>query len=50
MKVTKAQVEANRAHIVDTACTLFRERGYDGVGVAELMATALAVLSERSTP
>ena len=40
MKVTKAQVEANRAHIVDTACTLFRERGYDGVGVAELMATA----------
>lgn len=40
MKVTKAQVEANRAHIVETACTLFRERGYDGVGVAELMATA----------
>lgn len=40
MKVTKAQVEANRAHIVDTASTLFRERGYDGVGVAELMATA----------
>ncbi|MBG0844466.1 TetR/AcrR family transcriptional regulator [Pseudomonas chengduensis] len=40
MKVTKAQVEANRAHIVETACTLFRERGYDGIGVAELMATA----------
>jgi TetR/AcrR family transcriptional repressor of nem operon len=40
MKVTKAQVEANRAHIVETACTLFRERGYDGVGVAELMAAA----------
>ncbi len=40
MKVTKAQVEANRAHIVDTASTLFRERGYDGVGVAELMSTA----------
>ena len=40
MKVTKAQVEANRAHIVDTASTLFRARGYDGVGVAELMATA----------
>lgn len=40
MKVTKAQVEANRAHIVETASTLFRERGYDGVGVAELMATA----------
>lgn len=40
MKVTKAQVEANRAHIVDTASTLFRARGYEGVGVAELMATA----------
>lgn len=40
MKVTKAQVEANRAHIVETASMLFRERGYDGVGVAELMATA----------
>lgn len=38
MKVTKAQ--ANRAHIVETASTLFRERGYDGVGVAELMAAA----------
>lgn len=40
MKVTKAQVEANRARIVETASSLFRERGYDGVGVAELMATA----------
>ncbi len=40
MKVTKAQVEANRAHIVATASALFRERGYDGVGVAELMAAA----------
>lgn len=40
MRVTKAQVEANRAHIVETASTLFRERGYDGVGVAELMANA----------
>lgn len=40
MKVTKAQVQANRAHIVETASTLFRERGYDGVGVADLMAAA----------
>lgn len=40
MKVTKAQAQANRAHIVETASTLFRERGYDGVGVADLMATA----------
>ena len=40
MKVTKAQAEENRAHIVATASALFRERGYDGVGIAELMATA----------
>ena len=40
MKVTKAQAQANRAHIVETAATLFRERGYDGVGIADLMAAA----------
>jgi TetR/AcrR family transcriptional repressor of nem operon len=40
MKVTKAQAQANRAHIVQTASALFRERGYDGVGIADLMAVA----------
>ncbi len=40
MKITKAQAQANRAHVVKTASTLFRERGYDGVGVADLMAAA----------
>jgi len=40
MKVTKAQAQQNRARIVETASALFRERGYDGVGVAELMAAA----------
>lgn len=40
MKVSKAQVQENRARIVATAAALFRERGYDGVGVAELMAAA----------
>lgn len=40
MKVTKAQVQENRARIVEMAAVLFRERGYDGVGVAELMAAA----------
>lgn len=40
MKVTKAQAQANRAHIVETATKLFRERGYDGVGIADLMAAA----------
>jgi TetR/AcrR family transcriptional repressor of nem operon len=40
MRVTKAQAQANRVRIVETASTLFRERGYDGVGVADLMAAA----------
>lgn len=40
MKVTKAQAQANRAHIVETASLLFRERGYEGVGIADIMATA----------
>lgn len=40
MKVTKAQMQSNRAHIVETASALFRERGYDGVGIADLMAVA----------
>lgn len=40
MKITKTQSLTNRAHIVETASELFRERGYEGVGVAELMATA----------
>lgn len=40
MKVTKAQAQANRAQVVETASTLFREHGYDGIGVADLMAAA----------
>ena len=40
MKVTKAQAQANRSRIVETASALFRERGYDGVGIADLMAVA----------
>lgn len=40
MKITKAQAQANRAHVVETASQLFRERGYDGVSVADLMAAA----------
>lgn len=40
MKVTKQQAQTNRAHIVETASALFRERGYDGVGIADLMAAA----------
>jgi TetR/AcrR family transcriptional repressor of nem operon len=40
MKVTKAQAQENREHIVKIASELFRERGYDGIGIAELMGAA----------
>lgn len=40
MRVTKAQAQANREHIVETASELFRDRGFDGVGVSDLMAAA----------
>jgi len=40
VRVSKAQAQANREHIVETASELFRERGFDGVGVADLMAAA----------
>lgn len=40
MKVTRAQANENRERIVDVAAALFRERGFDGVGVAELMKEA----------
>lgn len=40
MRVSKAQAQANRARVVETASALFRERGYDGVSVVDLMAAA----------
>lgn len=40
MKVSKEQVRENRMRIVETASELFRERGYDGIGISELMSEA----------
>lgn len=40
MKVTREQAAQNRERIVDTAARLFRERGFEGVGVADLMKAA----------
>lgn len=37
MRVTREQADATRERIVDTAARLFREKGYDGIGVADLM-------------
>ncbi|KQN26397.1 hypothetical protein ASE86_09815 [Sphingomonas sp. Leaf33] len=40
MKVTREQMQANRARILTEAGRLFREQGFDTVGVAEIMRAA----------
>ncbi|CAN2533714.1 hypothetical+protein [Methylocapsa aurea] len=40
MRITKEQKQENHDRIVAIASEMFRERGYDGVGVAELMERA----------
>src|SRR5262245_22364805 len=40
MKVTREQAAENRERIVNTAARLFRERGFDGIGVADIMKSA----------
>lgn len=40
MKVSKEQAAENRERVVQTAAKLFRERGYNGIGVADLMKSA----------
>src|SRR6266478_3735251 len=37
MKVSREKAAANRERIVDVASRLFREKGFDGIGVADLM-------------
>ncbi|MFI5934422.1 TetR/AcrR family transcriptional regulator [Actinoplanes sp. NPDC051494] len=39
-RVSQAQAQANRQRVVETAARLFRERGVQGVSVADLMAAA----------
>lgn len=40
MKVSREQAAENRERIVRVAAKLFRERGFDGIGVADLMKAA----------
>jgi TetR/AcrR family transcriptional regulator, transcriptional repressor for nem operon len=40
MKVSREQAAENRERIVQVAAKLFRERGFDGIGVADLMKSA----------
>src|SRR5437763_1931682 len=37
MKVSREQAAENRERIVETAAQRFRERGFEGIGVADLM-------------
>lgn len=37
MRVSRERAQATREHIKRTAAALFRERGFDGIGVADLM-------------
>lgn len=40
MKISKEKAEANRAALIETASRLFRQKGIDGVGVAEISRSA----------
>lgn len=40
MKVTREQAALNRDRVLEVAARLFRERGFDGIGVADLMKSA----------
>lgn len=40
MRVTRAQAAENRNHVIDVASQLFREHGFDGIGLKDLMAAA----------
>jgi TetR/AcrR family transcriptional repressor of nem operon len=40
MKVSREEAAANRKRIVEVASQLFREKGFDGIGVADLMKSA----------
>lgn len=37
MRVTRAQAEANREAVINAASRLFREHGFDGIGLKDLM-------------
>ncbi|WP_262271046.1 TetR/AcrR family transcriptional regulator [Microvirga yunnanensis] len=40
MRVSRKQADRNREQVIDGASRLFRERGFDGIGVADLMKEA----------
>ena len=51
MKVSREQAALNRERIVDVAARLFREKGYDGIGVLTHLCSPLIppILCVRAT-
>jgi TetR/AcrR family transcriptional regulator, transcriptional repressor for nem operon len=46
VKVTKEQAAGTRERILDEAAKLFRERGYNRIGVADLMKSVGRTLAD----
>ena len=40
MRVSRIQAEENRQTVINVASRLFRERGFDGIGLKDLMEEA----------
>src|SRR3954469_5501007 len=40
MRVSRKQADKNHEHVIEVASRLFRERGFEGIGVADLMKEA----------
>ena len=40
MRVSRTQAEQNRQTVIDVASQLFREHGFDGIGLKDLMKAA----------
>jgi hypothetical protein len=49
VRVTRKQAEANREKVLDVAGTLFRERGFEGIGVADIMKASTASSRRKTT-
>ena len=47
MRISKEETAANRAKVLAAAARLFREKGVDGIAVAELMQAAVSSLLMR---
>ena len=49
MRVSRIQAAENRQTVIDVASRLFRERGFDGIGLKDLMKGAGLTQGARAT-